>query len=204
MKLLVVEDEPLIAEDIAQTLVRNDFEVSGVMYTKEEALHSLQTNLPDMALLDINLNNHNEGIEIADWINQHIHIPFIFITSYSDKLTLEKAKYTEPSGYIVKPFTEAGLCSAVEIAFYNHTQKHKQNFPTLNLLKLNQKLNGTITEREFELLSLIYEGKTNSQIAEALFISVNTVKKHINNVYLKLDTISRSSTLVKLRTLMQS
>nr|HPI53710.1 LuxR C-terminal-related transcriptional regulator [Chitinophagaceae bacterium] len=115
---------------------------------------------------------------------------------------LAKAKYTEPSGYIVKPFTEAGLCSAVEIAFYNHTQKHKQNFPTLSLQKLNQKLNDSITDREFELLSLIYEGKTNAQIAESLFISVNTVKKHINNVYLKLDTVSRSTTLVKLRQLM--
>lgn len=202
MKLLIVEDEPLIAEDISETLQRNDFEVSAVVYSKEEALQSLTLNVPDMALLDINLNHQNEGIEIAEWINQHVHIPFIFITSYSDKLTLAKAKYTEPSGYIVKPFTEAGLCSAVEIAFYNHTQKHKQNFPILSLQKLNQKLNDSITEREFELLSLIYEGKTNAQIAESLFISVNTVKKHINNVYLKLDTVSRSTTLVKLRQLM--
>lgn len=199
MKILIVEDEPLIAEDIAEILQKNEFVVTNIAYSKEFALSELSTNLPDMALLDINLNNKMDGIEIAQNIQANYQIPFIFITSYSDKNTLEKAKLTEPSGYIVKPFNEASLCSSIEIAYYNHTQKNKRHFPELNLVKLNANLTDKISDREFDLLKLIYEGKTNKQIAETLFISGNTVKKHINNIYLKLNTISRATTLVKLR-----
>ena len=202
MKILIVEDEPLIAEDIAEILQKNEFQVTNIAYNKEDALEELRENLPDMVLLDINLNNRLDGIDIAVNIQSHYQIPFIYITSYSDKNTLEKAKRTEPSGYIVKPFNEAGLCSSIEIAYYNPTQKQQRHFPELNLLKLNARLQDKISDREFDLLKLIYEGKTNKQIAEALFISGNTVKKHINNVYLKLDTISRATTLVKLRQFM--
>jgi DNA-binding NarL/FixJ family response regulator len=143
-----------------------------------------------------------DGIEIAATIQQQYQLPFIFITSYSDKSTLEKAKVTEPAGYLVKPFNEAGLHTSIEIAFYNHTQKTKRNYPEVSLGKLNRHLSEPVSEREFDLLKLIYEGKTNRQIAEALFISANTVKKHINNVYLKLDATSRSTVLLKMRQLM--
>jgi DNA-binding NarL/FixJ family response regulator len=202
MKILIVEDEPLIAEDIAAILTRNDFQVSETAYTLAEALNELACNLPDMALLDINLNNKMDGIQIAQKIQSSYGIPFLFITSYSDKNTLEQAKLTEPAGYIVKPFNEASLCSAIEIASYNHTQKTKRQFPALQLQHINQFLQDPLSEREFDLLKLIYEGKTNKQIADELFISGNTVKKHINNTYLKLDTVSRATTLVKLRELM--
>ncbi len=203
IRILIVEDEPLIAEDIAAVIERNDFIVSAIVYTKEDAIDELTNNLPDMALLDINLNGEMDGITIAEKINTEYNIPFIFITSYSDKQTLEKAKYTEPSGYIVKPFNEAALYSTLEIALYNHAQKNKRKFPELSLHKINQHLNDHISEREFTLLQLIYDGKTNKQISETLFIAFNTVKKHINNSYLKLGANSRSTAIAKLRELMQ-
>ncbi len=202
IKVLIVEDEPIIAEDIAALIEKNDFVVSAIVYTKDNALQALKNNLPDLVLLDINLNGAMDGIAIAEKINEHYNIPFIFITSYSDKSTLEKAKYTEPSGYIVKPFNEAGLYSSLEIALYNHAQKNKLKFPPLALQKINKNLPDPISEREFSLLQLIYDGKTNKQIAELLFISLNTVKKHINNTYLKLDTSSRASAIACLRRLM--
>lgn len=204
VKILIVEDEPIIAEDIAALIERNDFVVSAIVYTKENALHELQTNLPDLVLLDINLNGEMDGLLIAEKINEQFNIPFIFITSYSDKSTLEKAKYTEPSGYIVKPFNEGGLYSTLEIALYNHAQKNKVKFPPLSLQKINKNLQDEVSEREFTLLELIYEGKTNKQIAEILFISLNTVKKHINNTYLKLGANSRATAIVCLRFLMTS
>jgi DNA-binding NarL/FixJ family response regulator len=202
LKILIVEDEPIIAEDIAALVERNDFVVSAIVYTKENALQELNTNLPDLVLLDINLNGEMDGLLIAEKINEQFNIPFIFITSYSDKSTLEKAKYTEPSGYIVKPFNEAVLYSTLEIALYNHAQKNKLKFPPLSLQKINKNLQDIVSEREFTLLELIYEGKTNKQIAEMLFISLNTVKKHINNTYLKLDASSRASAIACLRQLM--
>ena len=202
IRVLIVEDEPLIAEDIAQGLKKNEFLVSAVVYSKEDAIEQLNTNLPDMVLLDINLSGEMSGIEIAEKINTQFNIPFIFITSYSDKQTLEKAKFTEPSGYIVKPFNEASLYSTLEIALYNHAQKNKRKFPELSFNKINQHLTDPISEREFSLLQLIYDGKTNKQIADALFISPNTVKKHINNAYLKLGASSRATSIARLRELM--
>ena len=202
IRVLIVEDEPLIAEDIAQGLEKNEFLVSAVVYSKEDAIEQLNINLPDLVLLDINLSGEMSGIEIAEKINTHYNIPFIFITSYSEKQTLEKAKFTEPSGYIVKPFNEASLYSTLEIALYNHAQKNKRKFPELSFNKINQHLADPISEREFSLLQLIYDGKTNKQIADALFISSNTVKKHINNTYLKLNASSRTSSIARLRELM--
>lgn len=200
--VLIVEDEPLVAEDIAQALTKNDFTVSAIAYNKEDALNQLRNNLPDMAILDINLDGTMQGIEIATVINSEYDIPFIFLTSYSDKRTLTDAKFTEPAGYIVKPFTEAGLYSALEVALYNYAQKSKRNFPALQLPVINQALPVPISEREFELLQLIYNGQSNKQIAAALFISVNTVKKHINNLYLKLGASSHSSAIARIRQLM--
>lgn len=76
----------------------------------------------------------------------------------------------------MKPFSDAGLYSAIEIALFNHAQKIKQKFPELSLGIINKNLHQPITEREFELLNLIYNGKTNQQIADTMFISLNTVK----------------------------
>ena len=202
IKILIVEDEPLIAEDIAEALRRNDYAVSAIVYSKEDALAELERNLPDVALLDINLNGGMEGIEIAGTIAAHYSIPFIFLTSYSDKATVASSKVTEPAGYIVKPFTEAGLYSSLEIALYNYAQKNKRNFPELKLSVINQELASPVSEREFQLLQLIYDGHSNKQIAAELFISLNTVKKHINNLYLKLDVTSHSSATARIRELM--
>ncbi|MBK7762734.1 MAG: response regulator transcription factor [Bacteroidetes bacterium] len=201
-KILIVEDEPLIAEDIAFVLKKNDYHVSGIAYYEEDAYVELEKN-PDMVLLDINLNGIQSGIRIAEIINEKYQLPFIYLTSYSDKYTIEKAKHTEPSGYLVKPFSDAGLYSAIEIALFNHAQKIKQKFPELSLSIINKHLQQPISDREFELLNLIYNGKTNQQIADTMFISVNTVKKHINHIYLKIESTSRTQTMNRLRELMK-
>ncbi len=203
IKILIVEDEPLIAEDIAATVERNGLIVSAIVYDKADALQELLTNLPDIALLDINLNGGIEGIEIATTINKFYNIPFIFITSYSDRITLDLAKHTQPSAYIVKPFNEATLHTAIEIALYNHAQKMQAKTAPLSLDIINRKLLSCISKREFMLLQLIYDGKTNKQIAETLLIAANTVKKHIYHAYLKIGANSRSTAIARLRQLIQ-
>jgi RNA polymerase sigma factor (sigma-70 family) len=202
IRILIVEDEPLIAEDISVTLQNADFIVCGIAYSFEDALQQLHSNQPDMVLLDINLNGGTEGIDIAERINAQYSLPFIYLTSYSDRQTLERAKKTEPSGYIVKPFSEASLYTTIEVALHNYAQKLKAHFPEINLTRLNQLLPASLSEKEFEVLQLIYNGKTNQQIAEQLFISVNTVKKRISNSYLKIDAETRSGAIAKLRELM--
>lgn len=204
LRILIVEDEPLIAADIAASIEEMDFVATGIAYSIETALEELKNNTPDIVLLDIQLNKGQEGIEIAQVINEKYGLPFIYLTSFSDKRTLQDAKTTEPYGYVVKPFNEAGLYAAIEIALYNHIQKNKSKFPELLLERINKQLADPFTDREFEVLQLIYNGNTNNQIAEKLFISINTVKKRINSAYLKMDTTSRTAALARLRSYMLS
>ncbi len=203
IQVLVVEDEPLIAENLAQYLNNHDFRVCGIAYDDEEALQLLETNVPDAAILDINLGTGIDGIELAAIINERFSIPFIFLTSYADKATIEKAKQVKPWGYIVKPFNEQTVLANIEIAVSNFAKANNHSQPLINIHKLNQHLLSPVSEREFEVLEQIYNGMTNLQIAALLNVSVNTVKKHINNSYLKLDAVSRSSAMVRLRELMQ-
>lgn len=202
IKILIVEDEPLIARNIAMYLRNNDFEVSAIAYDPEEALYQLKRQTPDFALLDINLESEQDGIQLAEYINRHLFIPFVYLTSYSDKETLERAKKTNPAGFIVKPFNEKTLYATIEIALANHAAQANRHVPELALDKLNKHLLAPLTEREFEVIRLMYAGKTNQQIADELYIAMNTLKKHINNAYFKLDVSSRTTAVAQLRELM--
>ncbi|MEQ1743870.1 MAG: response regulator transcription factor [Saprospiraceae bacterium] len=202
IRVLIVEDEPLIARNIAMYLRNHDYEVSGIAHDPEEALYQLKRNPPDFAILDINLEAELDGIHLGEHINRHCFIPFVYLTSYSDKATLDRAKQTSPFGFIVKPFNEKTLYATIEIALANHAANANRHVPDLALDRLNTGLLAPLTDREFEVLRLLYAGKTNQQIAAELYIAVNTLKKHINNAYFKLDVTSRTTAVAKLRELM--
>lgn len=202
LRVLIVEDEPIIAENISMYLNNNDFVVSGIAYDDEEARSQLEYNTPDAVLLDINLDSESDGIEIADYINRRFQLPFLFLTSYADKETLDRAKQVEPWGYVVKPFNEKTLLATLEIAISNFANRSNQQVPFLALEKINKHLVNPLSEREFEVIRLIYGGRTNQQITEQLFVSINTVKKHINSSYLKIDASTRTNAIARLRELM--
>jgi len=201
-KILIVEDEPVIAENISIYLDNNDFEVSAIAYDSDEAIEQLQANTPDAVIMDINLESDQDGIDIAGYINSKVHIPFLFLTSYSDKHTLDRAKAVKPSGYIVKPFNEKTLLASLEIAISNFASEDNRSQPALEMDKINQHLLSPLTEREFQIAAMVYNGITNSQIAEQHFISLNTIKTHLKNIYLKLDVNTRYNLIVRLRQLM--
>lgn len=202
IKILIVEDEPLIAKNIGMYLNNNDYEVAGIAYDPDDAFYQLKKQQPDFAILDINLESEKTGIDVADYINRNNFIPFIYLTSYSDKETIEKAKQTNPSGFIVKPFNEKTLYATIEIALSNHAQLANRHVPILSFEKINKQLVTPLTDREFEVLKLMYEGKTNQQITDELCIAMNTLKKHINNAYFKVDVSSRSAALARVRSFM--
>jgi len=174
-RVLIVEDEPVIAENISMYLDNNDFEVSGIAYDSGEAIEQLQNNTPDAAILDINLESEEDGIDIANFINQRYQIPFLFLTSYSDKETLQRAKNVNPSGYIVKPFNEKTLLASLEIAINNHAADTNKKMPFLTMDKINRYLLSPLSDREFEVVQLIYEGITNNQIAERILFCENEI-----------------------------
>ncbi len=202
IRVLIVEDEPLIAKNIGMYLNNNDYEVAGIAYDPEDAFYQLKKMQPDFAILDINLESDKTGIDIAEYINRNNFIPFIYLTSYSDKETIEKAKQTNPSGFIVKPFNEKTLYATIEIALSNHASQLNRHVPGLSLDKINKQLVNPLSDREFDVMRILYEGRTNQQIADALFIAMNTLKKHINNTYFKLDVTGRTAAIAKLREFM--
>jgi DNA-binding NarL/FixJ family response regulator len=204
VRVLIVEDEPVIAENIAVYLVNNDFTISGIAYDNEDARKQLSNNTPDVVLMDINLGSDEDGIDLAKFIRENFDIPVLFLTSYADKDTINRAKEVEPNAYILKPFTEKTLLSSFEIAISNYSRRNIRQVPKLFLTTINKSLVAPLSEREFEILQRIYEGKTNQQIAEEVFISVNTVKKHINSAYLKLDVTTRTKAIGRLLELMKN
>lgn len=123
--LLIVEDESIIAIDLQTRLKSLGYNVIGAVASASEALAAARTNTPDLVLLDIMLKNSDDGIETAKKIRQEFHIPVIFISSYADSNTLERAKVVEPYGYILKPFDEKELHSTIEVALYKHSIEKK-------------------------------------------------------------------------------
>lgn len=195
IKALIIEDEPLIAEDIRDYLTNINYQPVDVAYSKDQALRYLERYDLDIVLLDINLGSKTDGIEIAKVINEKYHIPFVFLTSYSDKKTLEMAKVTHPWGYLVKPFQERDLYTSLEIAIYNYSRSIKpQNW---SLKDINEYADFKLTQKEFEILTALYDGKTNKQLAEEHFISINTVKTHLKNIFEKLNVNTRTAAISK-------
>lgn len=193
IRVLIIEDEPLIAEDIASSLNALDYTVAGIAYDSEKALDFLVNRTPDVVILDIQIKGTMDGIDIASIIQEKYKIPFLYLTSYSDMDTLERAKKTLPYGYIIKPFSEKDLLSTLEMALYRFRHEHQDVIPDLSAL--NMRLPNTVSEREYELLLDIYEGLTNQQIAAKHFISINTVKTHLKNLFVKLDVPNRTSAI---------
>jgi DNA-binding NarL/FixJ family response regulator len=198
IRILIVEDEPIIAENIAMYLTNNGYKVCGIAYDGEAARHQIMYNTPDAVLMDINLGAGEDGIDLAGFIKKNYAIPLLFLTSYTDKETIGRAKEAEPYAYIVKPFDEKTLLASLEIALSNFVKRNNKQVPVLSFLKINKHLINQLSEREFEVLQLVYEGKTNQQIAEKIAISINTIKKHINSAYLKLDVATRTSAVARL------
>ncbi|MBK9985070.1 MAG: response regulator [Saprospiraceae bacterium] len=128
INILVVEDEALVAAMIKEALSKTKYSVRAVAFNKASAEKYLATEPIDAALLDINLEGNFEGIEIGRLIRDHHHIPFLYITAHADDQTLHNAKLTQPSGYIVKPFTERDLLAGLEIALYNFHQRQSPLF----------------------------------------------------------------------------
>lgn len=125
IKILIVEDESIVAMDIKHRAEGLGYQVIGVTPSGEEALEMVRENPPNLILMDIVLKGKIDGIETAQRIHDTYDIPVLYLTAYSDEETLKRAKITEPFGYIIKPFEDRELHSSVEIAIYKHEMDRK-------------------------------------------------------------------------------
>lgn len=114
--ILVVEDEIIIGMDIRNSLIKLGYNVPGVVATGEKAIEKAEKIQPDLILMDIILKGDIDGIQAAEQIRDRLNLPVVFLTAHTDLTTLERAKKTQPFGYIVKPFQEKDLQTTIEIA----------------------------------------------------------------------------------------
>jgi len=129
-QIFIVEDERIVADDVRMSLERLGYGVSGIAYSGEEAIRIAENDHPDLILMDIVLEGEMDGIKATSIIRSRFNIPVVYLTAYADEKTLERAKITEPFGYILKPFEDNDLHTIIEIALY----KHKMG----NVLKENE------------------------------------------------------------------
>jgi DNA-binding LytR/AlgR family response regulator len=125
LKLLIVEDELLIAEDLRMQLTKLGYYVVGMAVSYMEAIELIMEDLPDLVLLDINIKGDKDGIELGHFLHHEVEIPFIYLTSHSDSNTLARAKETQPDAYLLKPYKKEGLYTAIEIALSNATKRSR-------------------------------------------------------------------------------
>jgi DNA-binding LytR/AlgR family response regulator len=126
-RVLIVEDEVLIADTIERHLIKAGHEVTGKAISYEEAVEAFKAQKPDLVLLDIRLNSPKTGIAVAQWLRaQRKSVPFIYLTSQMDRQSLDAAKATYPSGYLSKPVQARSLKTTIEIALHNHSAQEKQ------------------------------------------------------------------------------
>lgn len=119
-RILVVEDEPIVALDIEERLLALGYEAGGHAAEAEQALALAHSGHPDLVLMDIRLRGDTDGITLAEEIRRRLHIPVIFLTAFSEEETLDRVKHAEPDGFLLKPFDNRELKSAIEIALYKH------------------------------------------------------------------------------------
>lgn len=177
-KILIVEDEKISALDCKEKLESAGYDVVGVAHNGETAIELTASQKPDLILMDINLKNQFDGIDTAHRILENHNLPIIYTTVYSDEATLDRAKYTNPFGYLVKPFSDEDLRVTVEMAI--HKFKMEQVLiESENAFRLSEAQFKSITQSVHDLIILLDKNGTilftNDQLEKFLGYKVNEV-----------------------------
>lgn len=123
-RILIVEDNAIVAYNLQDKLLEMGYEPCGVLFSGEDAVVRLPELQPDLVLMDIRLPGEIDGVEAAARIRAQYDVPVVYVTGHSDEATLQRAKCTEPFGYLLKPFDDREVMSAIEMALYKHRMEH--------------------------------------------------------------------------------
>lgn len=122
-KILIVEDELLIAKDISIILENEGYDTTFGITSVEEAISEIENEEYKLVLIDINLSNNSDGVELGNYLLKKDRLPFVYITSHSDNVTLDRIKDSRPHGIIIKPFKQIDIKSTVSIVLSNYRHK---------------------------------------------------------------------------------
>ena len=190
-KVLVVENEVIIADNLCDTLRTLGYDVLEPALSYEMAIESFKSEDIDIAILDIQLGGGKTGMDVARHVKELYDIPFIYLSSHSDTKTLEMAKSTMPYAYLVKPFSAPDVLTAIEIALNNYSRYHETG-----AIQNNESI-PDLTNMEKVIIRLVSENHSTKSIAEKLFISDSTVKNHRHNICVKLNLTAGTHSLLK-------
>jgi two-component system response regulator LytT len=126
VKIAIIEDEIIIADNICTALTELGYEVTEPAISYSEGLELIAAEKPDLVMLDIRLSGKKDGIDLAEKVKQDFNLPFIFLTSFADSATLDRAKKVQPNAYLLKPFNKEELYTSIEIALYNDQENKKK------------------------------------------------------------------------------
>lgn len=182
IKILIVEDNVIIADDMQSMLEEIGYEVVDNVIVYEQAIEVLKNNHVDLVLIDIILASDKTGIDLGKHIRQNYNIPFIFVTSNSDKATVENAKTVKPDGYLVKPFEQQDLYTSIEIALSNFNYAKKENSKEIGesggeSFTSNSVLKDSIFVKKQHLYYRIQFGDIQYIKADNVYLEVNTLDK---------------------------
>ncbi len=182
--ILIVEDDRIVAEDIKISLNKLEFGVSGIVSSGKEALKKVETEHPDLVLMDIMLAGEMNGIEAAGQVRSLFNIPVVYVTAYTDEDVLDRAKATEPFGYIVKPFEDRELNTAIEIALYKHKMeaklKENQAWLSTTLRSIGDAVIATDTKGYVTFMNPVAESLTGWNQEEAVGKPLTDVLNIVN------------------------
>lgn len=171
-RILVVEDEAIVASDLASTLTSLGYEVVGTVDRGERVLEVVTARAPTLVLMDIKLKGRMDGIEAAGHVREHHDLPIVFLTSHSDEATLARATRTQPQGYLLKPFDENDLRTTIELAVHKHgferALSRRERWFATTLESIGDAVLATNPEGEITFVNRVAEHVTGIPREEAL------------------------------------
>ncbi|MFV8353355.1 response regulator transcription factor [Flavobacterium sp. XS2P14] len=183
-KILVVEDESLIALDIKFILEKEGYDVITNIKTVETAIACIEEHNPDMVLIDINLNQNKDGVDLGTYLLAKDTIPYIYITSYSNKVVLDRVNDTRPHGYIVKPFRAENLITTLSVVLNNF--KHKN----IDTLRTENPTKEVIPSKVKNLVEFINVNIDKKLEVDQLLQVTNWTKRHLTRVFMQYLKVS--------------
>jgi adenylate cyclase len=217
-KILVAEDETIIALDIKTTLEKIGYKVLAVATSGEKVIEYVKKEKPDLILMDISLSGKMDGIDAARIVTTEYLVPVVYLTALADDETLERARITEPFGYILKPFDERILHTTIEIALYKHKvdselktrtkelelEKIKTDnllhniFPSEIVKELKQ--NGSVNPTHYNSVTILFTDFHNfTKITSKL--TPDKLLSELNEIFTKFDSIINDIGVEKLKTI---
>jgi len=183
-RVLVVEDEAVVAMDIEHRLINLGHKVVGVTARGEEAVRLGKELRPDLILMDIHLQGDMDGVTAAEQIHESFEVPVVYVTAHADEVTIQRAKISGPFGYVLKPFDERELRTVIEMALYKHEADRKlrasERRYAMMLASIGDAVIATDTQGRVTFLNRVAEKLTDWSLADALGRAVTDVLRVVD------------------------